>query len=414
MNHPILARLKHLLIGIFMCACMMSFFACKAQTLPPYGSLQIFFGDDRAIEPSGGDIAVTHLKIWGSQTTGGNAVLESQVRTLNSPITIKGLRAGTWNIKISGLNENNPASVVTKQAEQTISIQSGETSTAVFNLNYMTEGLGTCTVTLTWPSQATSITEATCTLKQNGTEKCSFSAFGPFNTSSDLYTQDISGTSLLDVGTYDLDVTLTNHSGTLISFPIQDTVRIFSQKHSVGTEALDFDVATISSMITSGSFVTGTTPEISIGVFPTDVPVYYTTNGSDPTLQSTRYIGPITLTETTTIKAIAAADGYADSTIATGTYTASNFSITKPPNIEAIDIVTNDYTTYAAVITGESGLEENHFSWYVNGIIQPNENQYFIVLNNLDSGKRYRIMVKIQKGDQSLNTFSTTEYFVIP
>ncbi len=404
---------KHLGV-FFLCVCMIACISCDAQAPSPFGDLQIFPIHKRAIEPSGAEIAVTHLKIWGYQTAGGNAVLETQVRDMAFPITIKGLRAGAWNISISGLFENNSASVVTKQAQQNVSIQSGKTSTAVFDLAYMTEGLGTCTVTLTWPSQATSIDQAACTLNQGGTEKYTFSESGPFTTSTDLYTQDISGTSIIEVGTYDLDVDLSNLSGTHIPFPMLDTVRIFSQKHSTGTVPLDFDVATITSMISTGSFVAGTTPTISIGAFPTDVPVYYTTDGSEPTILSTRYAGPITLTQSTTIKAVAAADGYGDSRIATGVYTASNFAITKPPNIEAIDIVTNDFITYAAVLTGETGLETNHYSWYVNGIQQLGENQYYIVLNSLESGKRYRIMVKIQKGDQSLNTFSTTEYFVIP
>jgi Chitobiase/beta-hexosaminidase C-terminal domain/FG-GAP-like repeat len=49
--------------------------------------------------------------------------------------------------------------------------------------------------------------------------------------------------------------------------------------------------------------------------------IYYTSDGSTPTTASTRYTGPISVTRTTTIKAIAAASGLADSTVATVTYT---------------------------------------------------------------------------------------------
>jgi hypothetical protein len=49
--------------------------------------------------------------------------------------------------------------------------------------------------------------------------------------------------------------------------------------------------------------------------------IYYTTSGKSPTTASTLYRGAIKVTRTTTIKAIAVAPGYADSTVASATYT---------------------------------------------------------------------------------------------
>lgn len=51
--------------------------------------------------------------------------------------------------------------------------------------------------------------------------------------------------------------------------------------------------------------------------------IYYTDNGSAPTTSSTLYSGPITLSATKTIKAIAVKDGYTNSDVVSVTYTKS-------------------------------------------------------------------------------------------
>lgn len=57
--------------------------------------------------------------------------------------------------------------------------------------------------------------------------------------------------------------------------------------------------------------------------------IYYTTDKSDPTTSSTEYSEPITVSETTTIRAIAVKDGYTNSEIAEATYTINSTTPTK-------------------------------------------------------------------------------------
>ena len=52
--------------------------------------------------------------------------------------------------------------------------------------------------------------------------------------------------------------------------------------------------------------------------------IFYTTDGTDPTVSSTQYTGPFIVSETTTVKAIATKAGYNNSAIASATYTIQN------------------------------------------------------------------------------------------
>ena len=63
------------------------------------------------------------------------------------------------------------------------------------------------------------------------------------------------------------------------------------------------------------------TVDVTLTTATEDADIYYTLDDSDPTVTSTKYTSAITLTDTTTIKAIAVKTGMTDSTISTAIYT---------------------------------------------------------------------------------------------
>ena len=79
---------------------------------------------------------------------------------------------------------------------------------------------------------------------------------------------------------------------------------------------------------------------ISIDCATDGAKIYYTTNGDTPTAESTEYTAPIEFTEACTIKAIAVAEGYLDSDVATATYSLY---------VEGEKSYTFDFTTYGNV-----------------------------------------------------------------
>lgn len=69
----------------------------------------------------------------------------------------------------------------------------------------------------------------------------------------------------------------------------------------------------------SGEVMAGSA--VAISTTTEDATIYYTTNGDEPTTESTVYTDPITINEDQTIKAIAVKDGMTNSDVATATYT---------------------------------------------------------------------------------------------
>lgn len=83
-------------------------------------------------------------------------------------------------------------------------------------------------------------------------------------------------------------------------------------------------VATPAFSLATGSY--GGSQSVTLSCATTGAAIYYTTDGSTPSASSTLYSSAITVSSTTTIKAIGIKSGLPDSQIATSTYTLSVFT----------------------------------------------------------------------------------------
>ncbi len=94
---------------------------------------------------------------------------------------------------------------------------------------------------------------------------------------------------------------------------------------------------------------------VTIGDATSGAVIYYTTNGTVPTTSSAKYTGPITVSATETIDAIAVATGYTESPLANGPYTIGSASI-KETTLYDFGGQTNDgKTPLGAIIQGSDG-----------------------------------------------------------
>jgi hypothetical protein len=89
---------------------------------------------------------------------------------------------------------------------------------------------------------------------------------------------------------------------------------------AVGSATYTITAATPSISPAPGSYSTSSVI-VTLADATAGASIYYTTNGTTPTTSSAKYSAPLTITSTTTIQALAVASGYANSGVASATYT---------------------------------------------------------------------------------------------
>ena len=112
-----------------------------------------------------------------------------------------------------------------------------------------------------------------------------------------------------------------------LTFTETTTINAFAEKDGLRSAVVTAtytitDMETVATpTITADASTFETTLDVTLACETSEASIYYTLDGTDPTAESTPYSAPITLTATTTVKAIAVKAGMNNSAIAEATFT---------------------------------------------------------------------------------------------
>lgn len=406
------------------------------------GSLSLISSNafSRTILPETSQRTITAIQITGAGPLG--AVLQAQNFLYGGRIAIDGLTPGTWTIEITGYNGTTTelGTQLTNTSSQTVNITSGSTTTAVFRLDYLSDGNGSASVQINWPSANSSIAYVTGILGLSSAPEATVS------TPASAGTATLAFPSPITVGNYPLDLVLTNASASTISLPMIETVSIFSDLVSSGpinlvAEDVPFTATPVIAAESSTDdeslanqyaiTMTSSTPGAAIR---------YQVLDTEPTgpfdwTAGTIYSGPfnISVSDTTSpvtkyIRAVAYKNGYQDSLMATqnailnGSGTGS-VEIVRPPLIANVNIVrTNENTvnpSFAVTYSIQGSLSMDAIMWYVDGIAQTDtdtdgDDNTFTYGGTLSAGQ-HQVLVQLSyhSGEEPSRSVSGTLRFSV-
>ena len=324
--------------------------AYHTATLLPNGNVLIVGGTD-------GNGAKTATINAIATATNYNQTLPTVATPTFNPVA--GTYTSTQTVKMSDttsgstiyytLDGSTPTTSSTKYTGP-ISVAKTATINAIATAtNYNQSNVGTATYTITLPTVATpTFSPVAGTYTSTQTVKMSDTTSG-----STIY--------------YTLDGSTPTTSSTKYTGPISvaktatiNAIAIANNFSSsgIGTAAYTLNLPTVTTptfSLAAGAYASATgTQTVTISDTTSGATIYYTLDGSTPTTSSTKYTGPISVTKTTTVNAIATANNYNPSRVNTAAYT-----ILKIQTLSAITFSPNTLSagsTTTVSATATSGL----------------------------------------------------------
>jgi hypothetical protein len=251
-----------------------------------------------------------------------------------------------------------------------ITVSSSETLEAIATANgYSQSAVATAAYTINVPQAATPAISL---------------AAGSYNAAQTVTISDTTPGATIH---YTTDGTTPTTSSTVYSGPITvsstETIEAIATATGYSTSAVATaaytinlpQAATPTISVAAGSYTAAQTVTIS-DTTPGAI-IYYTTDGTTPTMNSSVYSGAITVSSTETIEAMATASGYSTSAVATAAYTISNlpqaatptFSVAAGSYTAAQTVILSDATAAAIIYYTSDGSTPTTASTVYNGPI---------------------------------------------
>ena len=312
-------------IAILLC------FICVACSQEPqnlaegYGTLEVSTGaSSKTIEPSYEDrhCAGCIVYIRSLTTSYSNALAVEDGHCM-----IDNLEAGEYEVYVEGLNSKGIS--ILKSEVQKIMIRNKETTTATFKLNRYVEGVGTFSFSVSVPVNDDSVDGVVFTLFDATDEALEYpdthivdqpsvSIDGKYR----MYSIELQ----LEAGSYNFAASMFQYkeggARDQVGFTHIESLHVFNATTSESYLVWDkefFPVVSAPSITVLGGLCKeGTTVRLESS--DTKAVIYYTTDGTEPTTNSNRYINPITIDRCMTLKAVSTIEGLRPSKVVEETY----------------------------------------------------------------------------------------------
>lgn len=328
-----------------------------------YGTLVISSSTSRTVEPNSVNGNITSYKVFIRKKDSGNE-FSSYKSDTNDDYTIKEIESGEYEVYVEGYNAKNIS--ILKSDIKTVQIVTKQTTNEVFKLNRFVAGTGQFNYTVFVPLREDTISYVSLSLSNMDgkryfdyvlTDDCVLSKDGKYR----CYTFNIN----VSAGSYIITVSMfkntPNNSSEQVGISHVEALQVFKDTMSSGSLSWnkEFYPQVNSPFFDVDEGYCRDGQLLRLSTSNANAEIYYTTDGSDPTPSSSRYLNPIEINKCMTVKAISVVEGLLPSIISERSYKVKVqnpvFSIKDKSVVDYDDLEITSATNNARIIYTTDG-----------------------------------------------------------